>query len=228
MADELDFTEIFRRAAQANVKFYQGWLDLSLEYVRGVSDIFAGSGERSGPVDSVEEAAEVGVLVLEGEKGTAALGRFLVTNDLSRKVSCQLVASQFTDSDGKVVRPKVTFEPKTFELKPGEQRVVQAEIGIGQSLTAGYGYQGKFAIKGMEGVTVPVVLRRRHRSDEMPGIPIELAEADRDPAAGKAPARKAPARKAPAKKTAAQKASSTKKTAAKRKAPRKRVARQKS
>lgn len=214
---------MFRRAVQANVKFYQGWLDLSLDYVRGLSEIFAASGVRTGAVDSVEEAAEVGVLVLEGEEGTAAQGAFLVTNDLSRKVSCQLVASQFTDSDGKAVRPKVTFEPKTFELRPGEQRVVQVAIGIDRKLTAGYGYQGEFAIEGMEGLSVPVVLRRRHRSDEMLEIPIERAKADREPGADRAAAEKArPWR------TEAKKVSARKKTVAKKKAPKKRVARQKS
>ncbi|MDP2956490.1 MAG: hypothetical protein Q8N53_08715 [Longimicrobiales bacterium] len=222
MADELDLTEILRRAVQANVKFYQGWLDLSLDYVRGISDIFVASGGSSVSVDSLGESAEAGVLVLEGEDGTSAQGAFLVTNDLSRRVSCRLVASQFTDSDGKVVRPKVTFEPRTFELQPGEQRVVQASLVVGRTLVAGYGYQGTFAIEGMEGISVPVVLRRRHRADDMPESSMEQAEADGDAAAGGPAARKTAERKARAREKA-----TTAKTAAKKTAPRKRVARQK-
>lgn len=222
MADELDLTEMFRRAVQANVKFYQGWLDLSLDYVRGISDIFAVSGGSGGSVGSLGESAEVGVLVLEGENGTVAQSAFLVTNDLSRKVSCGLMASEFTDSDGKVVRPKVTFEPKTFELQPGEQRVVNASLVVGRTLVTGYSYQGAFAIKGMEGISVPVVLRRRHRVDDMPKGSMEQAEADGERAVGGPAVGTTAARKA----SVGEKAS-TAKTAATKTAPRRRVSRQK-
>ena len=51
MADKLDLTEILRRTAQANAKLYKGWLDLSLEYFRGLSAILADEDRPAPGVD---------------------------------------------------------------------------------------------------------------------------------------------------------------------------------
>jgi hypothetical protein len=170
MADGLDVTEIVRRTVQANARFYKGWVDLSLEYFRGISEIFGGTEETtaSSATPVSDRDAGAGVLVLEGEEGTAARGAFLVTNDLGRTVSCVLVASDFKDADGAKVRANVVFEPAKLDLAPGEQRVVNAVFAVDGRLAAGVGYTGEFAIKGMDGFAVPVVLRRRHGIVESP------------------------------------------------------------
>jgi hypothetical protein len=208
MADTLDVNEIFRRAVEANVKFYQGWLDLSLEYLRGMSEIFLTPQDSGSTADA---GADAGVLVLEGEEGSTVRSAFLVTNDLERKVSCRLVASAFTDPDGTSVPAKVSFQPAKLDLKPGERQVVQAEVSIDRKLAAGLGYQGEFAIDGMDGFSVPVVLRRRHRIED---AVVEPAQSGGEPAAGKPGAPKTPRKKPPQKK-------------ARKKAPRKRMAKQK-
>jgi len=176
MAEGLDLSEIVRRTVQANARFYKGWLDLSLEYFRGISEIF-GSTQETAPV---EAEPETGVLVLEGEEGTEARGAFLVTNDLGRTLSCELVASEFADPDGARIRAKANFEPAIVQLAPGEQRVVEAVIAVDGRLAAGVGYTGEFAVKGMDGFAVPVVLRRLHRIEES----VERAEAGAAAAAG--------------------------------------------
>ena len=207
MAEGLDLSEIVRRTVQANARFYKGWLDLSLEYFRGISEIFGGTQETA----PVETEPETGVLVLEGEEGTEARGAFLVTNDLGRTLSCELVASEFADPDGARIRAKARFEPASVQLAPGEQRVVEAVIAVDGRLAAGVGYAGEFAIKGMDGFTVPVVLRRRHRIEDA----VERTEAG-TPAATAAEARPAVRRKPAANKIATRKAPQGKKTAGKK------------
>src|SRR5262245_26867269 len=77
MADGPDISEIVRRTAQANARLYKGWLDLSLEYFRGISEIFSGL-PASGPTSSSSPIEEMdaggGILVLEGEEGATVVG----------------------------------------------------------------------------------------------------------------------------------------------------------
>jgi hypothetical protein len=207
MAEGLDLSEILRRTAQANARFYKGWLDLSLEYFRGISEIFGGI---EAPAPAAAGEPDPGVLVLEAEEGAAAQGAFLVTNDLGRPLTCELVASDFTDADGHKFRAKAAFEPAVVQLEPGEQRVVRAELPVEGKLAAGVAYSGAFGIKGMDGFSVPVVLRRLHRVEETPAAEARVAEetggkasparARRKPAAGRGAAKTAGAPKAGANK----------------------------
>ncbi len=193
MADGLDLPELVRRTVQANARFYKGWVDLSLEYFRHITEIFGGVPETASQVEDLETG--VGALVLEGEVGTAASGAFLVTNDLGRTIKCELIATDFKDSDGNAMRAKTTFEPDSFDLAPGEQRVVRATLPIDGKLTAGVAYTGAFAIKGLDGFSVPAVVRRQHRAEESP---IDRMAAGAEPKRG----RKPPGRKPAAKKAA--------------------------
>jgi hypothetical protein len=163
MADGPDLTQLFRRTVQANARFYQGWVDLSLEYFRGLTEIFGGAQPDSPAAEAADfPAAGTGVLVVEGEAGTTQGSAFLVTNDLGRNLSCELIATEFAGPGGAALALKTSFEPPRVELAPGEQRVVQATVAVDERLTPGVAYSGAFAIKGMDGFSVPVVVRRRH------------------------------------------------------------------
>ncbi len=163
MADDSALTDIVRRAAQANAKLYKGWMDLSLEYMRALSEIFSGATVPMQSAPATQEMdAGASTLILEGELGTAATGSFLVSNDLDRPISCKLTSSDFADPTGTPAKVRASFEPASLELAPGEQRVVKVMIGIDESLRPGVGYVGEIAIAGMEGFAVPVVLRRQH------------------------------------------------------------------
>ncbi len=177
-----DMTELMRRTIQANARFYKGWVDLSLEYFRGVTEIFSGIGETrtdsgagggSGTEFETENVSGAGVIVVEGEQNSAVRCAFLVTNDLARKVECELVATPFVDSTGARTNLKVSFEPPKLELGPGEQRVVNAVLVIDESLGAGVGYSGDFTIKGMDGFAVPVVVRKLSPAVDKGGSPID-------------------------------------------------------
>ena len=170
MADGTDFSDILRRTVQANARFYKGWVDLSLDYWRGIGEIFgvqapAVPGAQEPPDASGADAGR-GVLVLEGDGGTSARGAFLVTNDLGRTVECELVASDVTGTRGSKARAAMRFEPARFQLEPGAQRVVQATIPVGDELEAGVAYNGQVSIRGLEGFAVPFVVRRTHRVEE--------------------------------------------------------------
>jgi len=203
MADGLDLTEMVKRAAQANAKFYKGWMDLSFEYLRAVSEILGGPLGPPAPVQETD--AGTGALVLEGEAGSVVRGTFLVSNDLERSVSCKFVGSDFKDPRGVTVAARVVFDPPGCELGPGEQRVVEVAIQVDESLTPGVGYASEISIGGMDGFAVPVVLRRQHEVDDA-GTAATPSEAE--PTTGE-PARAAPAarrRKSAAKKRGARKA----------------------
>jgi hypothetical protein len=189
MADNPDVTEILRRTVQANARFYKGWVDLSLEYWRGIGEIF-GVAPAPGFAESAEsaEAAEDeggGLLVLEAETGATARGAFLVTNDLGRNVSCELVASELSGPRGAKLRTKVTFDPASLELAPGQQSVVTATVPVEDRLTPGAAYTGTVSIRGMDGFSVPFVLRRTHSLQEAERAAQRPAPAERTPPAQK-------------------------------------------
>jgi hypothetical protein len=185
MADELDLPDIVRRTVQANAKLYKGWVDLSLEYFRAVADIFGGVPEAaSSPAEDLGDNA--GAIVLEGEERTSASAAFLVTNDLGRKLQCVLVASDFRDADGNRIAAKLAFEPAKFELSPGQQGVVQVSVPIDRKLAEGVAYSGEIAIEGMDGFSVPAVIRRRHAVELSPID--RVAEDDASKATKRAPA----------------------------------------
>jgi hypothetical protein len=167
MADERDLSEIVRRTVQANAKLYKGWVDLSLDYFRAVADIFGGVPEPArSPADDPDDNA--GAVVLEGEESTSATAAFLVTNDLGRKLQCALVASDFRDADGARMTAKLSFEPAKFELSPGQQAVVQVSVPIDRGLAEGVAYSGEISIQGMDGFSVPAVIRRQHAVELSP------------------------------------------------------------
>ena len=164
MADGLDVSEMMKRAVQANAKFYKGWMDLSLEYIRGISEIIGGPSETSDSMPEMDSGT--GALILEGESGALARGSFLVTNDLERALSCTFVSSDFRDHANKVARAAPVFDPPSVQLGAGEQRVIQVTVVVSDTLEPGVGFAGEFSIKGMEGFAVPVVLRRQHKPGE--------------------------------------------------------------
>jgi hypothetical protein len=168
MAEAPDLPEIIRRTAQANARFYKGWLDLSFEYFRGLSEILGGAavGEAAAPVREAD--AGTGALVLEGDAGTSVKGSFVVTNDMEKPVTCSFAGSDFRDPRGGVAPVKAVFDPASLELEPGEEQIVEVTIAIDDALMPGVGYAGDITVRGMDGLAVPVVLRRLHRVDEPP------------------------------------------------------------
>ena len=144
MADGPDLSEIVRRTVQANARFYKGWMDLTFEYWRGISEILGGTPVSNAPVQEMDAGASA--VVLEGEAGSVVRGSFLVSNDMEKPVSCAFSSSDFRDPRGSSVPAKASFEPAAVQLAPGEQRVVQVEITVDDALSAGVGHAGEIFI----------------------------------------------------------------------------------
>jgi hypothetical protein len=210
MADGLELSELVRRTVQANAKLYKGWVDLSLEYFRGISEIFGGFPDSaSSPTPEMDAGA--GVLVMEGEDGATVHSAFLVTNDLGRVINCEFVATDFADPAGATVRTKVAFDPPAVQLAPGEQRVIQVAIPIDPELVPGVGYSAEASIKGMEGFAVPLVVRRQHRVEHVNDDPADKPLAAQPP---NEPEPRRPAETPPVAKPAAARKAARKKSSA--------------
>ena len=199
MADGSDVTGLVRRVIEANGRLYRGWMELSLDYLRNVTEILDPEAEPSeGPSEGQSEPeTERGAIVLEAVGGGEASGAFLLTNDLGRALTCQPVASSFMDPDGESTRQRMTFEPKSVRLEPGEQRVVHASLTMAKRLPAGVAHTGAISIKGMDGFSVPVVLRRR---EDVEGSPIDRVATEDTRTAKKRATKKAASKKATSKK----------------------------
>jgi hypothetical protein len=99
------------------------------------------------------------------------------------------VATEFAGPGGAVVALRASFEPPVVDLAPGEQKVVQAVVSLDERLTPGAAYSGSFAINGMDGFSVPVVVRRSHSvsaGPEQPGSTPGKPPADQPKAPGSA------------------------------------------
>jgi hypothetical protein len=174
VADAPEITEMMRRAVQLNARLYKGWIDLSVDYMRGLAEIFgdaptvssSGASMHGSDVSDVE--LNGGAVVLESSEGEQARAAFLVTNDLGRVLTCELMSSEFVARTGERVPADVSFEPAKFQLAPGQQQVVQVATKLDGRLQPGVAYSGTFAIRGLDGYTVAAVLRRTHAAVDSP------------------------------------------------------------
>ncbi|MFN8571258.1 MAG: hypothetical protein U0132_04320 [Gemmatimonadaceae bacterium] len=141
-------------------------MDLTFEYMRGLSEIFGGASSALGSMAPTQEMdSGAGTLVMEGEAGSTVKASFLVSNDLDRALTCQLVGSSFTDPSGASLPVHMVFEPAALKLAAGEQKVVSVTVTVDERLAPGVGYAGEIAVGGMDGFAVPVVLRRQTTVD---------------------------------------------------------------
>lgn len=166
MADALNLSDVVQAMMEANAKFYRGWVNLSVEYLRGLTAVLGGTRDATPTTASLEPDA--GAIVLEGEAGDTVQGAFLLMNDLGRPLSCKPVATSFRDANGREVVAHIEFAPAAVELQPGEQCVISATTAVDATLDAGVAYSGTIGIKGMKGFTVPAVLRRTHAPTASP------------------------------------------------------------
>ena len=164
MAETARFTELFQRTIDANVRFYQDFVSLTLDYYKNLGRIYGDWPQPfwmgAQPFARAEKAASP-ALVLEAEGGKQARGVFLVENKLSRKVTARVTASTFRDPQGKTIAPSLHFQPESVTAEPGEQVLVEVTADIGGNLEPGVRYRGELSVEGLSETSVPVVIRRR-------------------------------------------------------------------
>jgi hypothetical protein len=159
--------EIFQRAMDLNLRYYGTVGQLTADYVK---ELIAAFGDAKRVAADARPSRAVGVrgsevrppaIVLEAEAGNSALGVFLVENQLPQEVHAQVIASAFTDSLGRSVRPAMVFDPAAVTLGSSEQLLMRVSAMITDELEPGVRYQGELTIPALRGTRIPIVLRRR-------------------------------------------------------------------
>jgi hypothetical protein len=163
--------EIWRRAMDANVRYYRAVGELTIGHVRALTaaagDLLRPPATPRPPLElpraepKPEETHPQAAMVLESDVGVAAIGAFVVANGLNRRVSAPIVASPLVSTEGQEARPALAFEPEVVLLEPGEQVLVRIAAAVDESLEPGVGYHGELTIPDLPGTRVPIVLRRR-------------------------------------------------------------------
>jgi hypothetical protein len=173
VTDQIQLTDIMRRALDANVQYLTAVSKLAAECFQTLvtSATNLSSQERAnGTVATSGDAAvasaseaqgPVPTIVLEAEAGGHAMGVFLVENVLSHTVSARIVVSSFVDPSGREVQPPIRIEPETITLESQEQILVRVLAGIEDSLSPATDYRAEIRVPDLPGTRVPLVLRRR-------------------------------------------------------------------
>lgn len=168
------FDDVIRKAIDLNVRYYSSMGRLAVDYWR---DLFAAMAEpvkaavssaqsRAASVEAESApatSAKPAVMVMEAEAGSVAQGVFMVENHLNTEVDSTVVASFFKDPTGIAVQPAFAFDPPRVALKPQEQILVCVSTTIGPELEPDTRYAGEFAVPGLKGTSIPVVLRSRRK-----------------------------------------------------------------
>jgi hypothetical protein len=171
MTESDQMAEVWRRAIDANMRYYRAVGELAIGHVRAVTAVVgelwrvpAAPAPPTRPREVEPERTQMigqAAMVLESEAGLAAIGAFVVANGLDRKVSAPIVASPFVSTEGQEVRPELAFEPEVVLLEPGEQVLVRIAAAVDASLEPGVGYRGELTVPDLPGTRIPIVLRRR-------------------------------------------------------------------
>jgi hypothetical protein len=175
VANQMQLTDVMRRALDANVQYFTTVSKLAVECLETLLGSVTSLGlqeQASSASQAQDEAAVVAkpsvpqgssgpTMLLEAEAGGYALGVFLVENVLPQSVSARIVVSSFVDPSGREAHPPIRFEPETISLEPHEQVLVRVLAGIEESLAPAIDYRAEISIPALPGTRVPLVLRRR-------------------------------------------------------------------
>ena len=169
-SDVLD--EVLRKAIDLNMRYYSSLGRLAAEYMRELATVMAEpmkaavASAATVPATNAQASApssapSSAVMVMEADTGSIALGVFLVENHLPNEVDSRVAASFFKEPGGGTIQPEFTFDPQRIVLKPGEQMLVRASCPVTADMEANVRYTGEFAVPGLKGSAIPVVIGRR-------------------------------------------------------------------
>jgi hypothetical protein len=167
--------DVWRRAIDANLRFYGALGRLTADYFGDLFSVLGGvaSPQAAKATATASEPAKpqkrTAVMVLEEVAGKTAVGVFLVENHLTHEVAERPVSSVFVDSAGRKVSPVIRFDPEVVTLAPGEQLLVRVMAAIDDTLEPEVRYQGELTIPELTSTAIPIVLRRRTVADGPPG-----------------------------------------------------------
>jgi hypothetical protein len=180
MAERLG--DVWQRALDANVRYYEAWGRVATDYVRELSTALKGfsprmqlptitlpnitlpvtsaaTGAASRPQPTGSETPTPGApnpaVVLEAAPGSSAQGAVLVENHLSHPVSAPIEAQV----DGEI---HILIEPDRVDLAPGESVVVRVSATIPHDeSSAPLEIRGELRVPELVGTVVPLLIRSR-------------------------------------------------------------------
>ncbi len=172
--------DAWRRAMDANIRFYRAWGELTAGWVREVTAVGAsltpttlGLGRTSTTATSVgaraappaaetppQAAASVPVLVLEAPGGQSVSASFLVENSWPHPVEGRVGTGDFHSDTGGSVEMVTRFDPESLSLAPGESRLVRVTVEVPEGLAQGVDHRSTISVSDVPGTTIPVLVRR--------------------------------------------------------------------
>jgi len=168
MAEQSGLDQIFRRALEANARYYEALGQVTTDYLKALAGVLGEvklpttlASRAAAPAPPAASAAAPSAMVLEAPAGHTAVGAFMVQNRLGQHVAAPVVTSAFLDPSGAEVRPALAFEPDVVSLDVGEQVLVRVTATIDERLEPGVGYRGEVTVPGLSGDRIALVLRRR-------------------------------------------------------------------
>jgi hypothetical protein len=168
MAEQAGLEQIWRRALEANARYYEALGQVTTDYLKALAGVLGEvrlpaslGGRAAASAPPAASAPAPSAMVLEAPAGQTAVGAFMVQNGLGQHVAAPVVTSAFLDPSGAEVRPALTFEPDVVSLESGEQVLVRVTAAIDERLEPGVGYRGEVTVPGLSGDRVALVLRRR-------------------------------------------------------------------
>jgi hypothetical protein len=128
---------------------------------RGAGD-GAPAGGPAAKGDSAEEAPRRGQLVFAEEFGREARCSFAVSNRTEERRLVRFEISEFVrEGSEERFRVPMVFLPAELALEPGEQRVVQAGLALGDPFTPGLTHFALVRVVGFPGMELAVVAAPR-------------------------------------------------------------------
>lgn len=177
MPEQIQLSDVLKRALDANVQYYTTVTKLAAECFQALLGSIANLSSQQ-PGDSATARDEtvkaktsapqetpVSTMVLEAEAGGRALGVFLVENGMPHDVNAPMLISAFVDSSGHEAHPPLKLDPEVIKLEPGEQVLVRVMVVIDENLKPGARYRGEISVPGLPGTRVPLVLQRRESAE---------------------------------------------------------------
>lgn len=164
MPEPPSLPDLWRRAVDAQIRYYRSVGQLTVEYGRAVAGVLRGvrgtrpAGEAAAPPETQPLSAPV--MALEAEEGSAASGMFVVENRTPGRVSTPIEVPVLADAEGRQVRPEIRFEPEVVTLEPREQALVQITVLVTKALRPRVDYRGEVTVPGLAGTRIPLVVRR--------------------------------------------------------------------
>ena len=177
MADDL--VDAWRRAMDANLKYYESWGRLAGDWLRELQNAAAAlrptvnlpavnvpvvttpvstpdDGVSAAPSPATNGVATRAAVVLEGEPLAVASGALLVENHLDHAVTATVVADPFVDSNGVEIAVEFDVLPRSVELPARAAAIVRIHAELPSD--AGE-LHSTLHVPDLPGTSVPVILR---------------------------------------------------------------------